>query len=174
MGRIKHGKELLVRESELLRQAGAIFVVFLQIQRVDIRDVVPMSHKCAQEHVQTNHLITRELVGASHNTGPSALKSSHDGLDVRATGSLTKRGWRSVGRAAAREVSIPGCVNRAGVFLPLRVHVVDVVRVLATHEIITGGCECALLGRRHEGLDAHRGEARSCAKQHTSLLEALS
>jgi len=52
--RVKQRKGVLIREAELLRQTWTVTVDLLELQRIDIRSVVPMRHEGAQKHVQAN------------------------------------------------------------------------------------------------------------------------
>ena len=57
VGRVEQGEELFIREAELLSQARAVFVVFLEVEWVDICDEVTVSHESSQQHLQANQLI---------------------------------------------------------------------------------------------------------------------
>ena len=63
-------------------------------------------------------------------------------------------------------------MDRARVLLPLRVHVIDVVRVRATQKVVAGsGHSAHLCG--HEGR-GHIGESGAGAEQLPGVLQALS
>ena len=45
VSRVEQLEEVVVREAELLGQTWAVFVVFLEVERIDIRDEVTVSHE---------------------------------------------------------------------------------------------------------------------------------
>ena len=62
VSRVEQGEELVVREAELLGEAWAVFVVFLEVEWVDVRDEMTVSHESSQQHLQANQLICRSCV----------------------------------------------------------------------------------------------------------------
>ena len=62
VSRVEQGEEPVIGEAELLGQAGAVFVVFLEVEWVDVRDEVTVSHESSQQHLQANQLICRSRV----------------------------------------------------------------------------------------------------------------
>ena len=55
--RVKQGEKFFIWEVELLGQTWAIFIVFLEVKRVDVRDEMTVSHESSQKHLQSHQFI---------------------------------------------------------------------------------------------------------------------
>ena len=62
VGWVEQVKEVVIGETELFGQTWAVFVVFLEVEWVDVRDKVTVSHESSQQHLHANQLICRSRV----------------------------------------------------------------------------------------------------------------
>ena len=137
LGRVHQVKKLLVRELELFSEAGTISVVLLQLEGVDVSHQVTVGHVRAQQHLQSDGFVRLSAtICAATGTATSGLESGEDLGDVSDCGLGAERGRRVEGALSASEIRVPRSVDGRGVLLPLRVHEVDVVGVLAAHKVV--------------------------------------
>ena len=67
---IKQREELFVRETELFREARTVSVNLFELQRINIRNQVPMSHESSQQHLKSGQIVrvTRLIDAASRSS----------------------------------------------------------------------------------------------------------
>ena len=55
--RIEQVMQRFIWEAEFIRKTWAIFIVFLEVKRVDVRDEMTVSHESSQKHLQSHQFI---------------------------------------------------------------------------------------------------------------------
>ena len=166
-GRVQEGHQALIRESELLCKAGAIFVNFSELEWVDIGHKVTVGHKRSQKHGQADRFISNSYRICARNSSSegASLQLLHklrelsiDCGSPKSGGRLERHGGTAL---LSSEVGVPRRVDAGWVLLPLGIHVVDVIRVCAIHEAGFFGSErpdSASLGwEAHLGQRGHSG-----------------
>ena len=138
-----------------------------------------MCSEGTKEHLKSYTLLSRALrICSCWATESGRFNGSDDGGNVSKCCSsvgilLAKCRWCLEGRLTTAEVSVPRCVYRMGILLPLWVHVVNIVGVWALHEVVLSSEATHRLDVENRCLRRIR-QAWTDSKQKTRLLHTLS